>query len=92
MSELGSGGAWADQRLTKSEIAADPEAAALVTYFRQVRTESTSLCSASAYTIYKMLAGTVRRMLAYVVLDANFTVLRRLHRTSWAWLPRMCRL
>jgi hypothetical protein len=42
VSELGSGGAWADQRLTKSEIAADPEAAALATYFRQVRTESSS--------------------------------------------------
>ena len=40
VSELGSGGAWADQRLTKSEIAADPEAAALATYFRQVRTMS----------------------------------------------------
>ena len=39
VSELGSGGAWADQRLTKSEIAADPEAAALATYFRQVRTK-----------------------------------------------------
>lgn len=37
VSELGSGGAWDDQRLTKSEIAADPEAAALATYFRQVR-------------------------------------------------------
>ena len=37
VSELGSGGAWDDQRLTKSEIAADPEAAALVAYFRQVR-------------------------------------------------------
>lgn len=36
VSELGTGGAWADQRLTKSEIAADPEAAALVSYFRQV--------------------------------------------------------
>ena len=40
VAELGSGGAWADQRLTKSEIAADPEAAALATYFRQVRTMS----------------------------------------------------
>lgn len=37
VSELGSGGAWDDQRLTKSEIAADPEAAALVAYFREVR-------------------------------------------------------
>ena len=37
VSELGSGGAWQDFRLTKNEIAADPEAAALATYFKQVR-------------------------------------------------------
>ena len=36
ISELGSGAAWDDFRLTKGEIAADPEAAALATYFRQV--------------------------------------------------------
>ena len=37
--ELGSGGAWDDSRLTKAEIAADPEAAALATYFRQTTSE-----------------------------------------------------
>ena len=54
VSELGSGGAWADQRLTKSEIAADPEAAALATYFRQVRTESFSWLFALGVSLHSL--------------------------------------
>jgi hypothetical protein len=37
VAELGSGDNWEDFRLSKNEIASDPEAAALAAYFKQVR-------------------------------------------------------
>ena len=49
--ELGSGGAWDDSRLTKAEIAADPEAAALATYFRQTTSEQLGVTAADVTVV-----------------------------------------